>query len=101
MKRTAIAGTILVLLAGAAGAGTIENACLKSDRRAASRALCGCIQKVADATLGRSDQRLAASFFSDPHRSQEVRQSDSRNNERFWQRYVRFGAAAEVHCRTG
>jgi len=80
-------------------AGTIENACNRSDRDAANRQLCGCIQDVADLTLERGDQRLAASFFSDPHRAQEIRQSDRASHESFWRRYKNFGQTAEVYCR--
>ncbi len=79
-------------------AGTIERACLKSDRKAVTRALCGCIQDVADATLTSSDQRLAAKFFKDPHMAQEIRQSDRASHEVFWQKYKQFGATAEVYC---
>lgn len=81
-----------------AEAGRIERACLGSGRDAASRPLCDCIQRVADATLKRRDQRLAARFFRDPHRAQVVRQSDRRSHAAFWDRYRRFGAAAESHC---
>ncbi|WP_052245166.1 hypothetical protein [Halocynthiibacter namhaensis] len=81
-------------------AGTIENACNSSDRSAANRQLCGCIQDVADLTLeSRSDQSMAASFFRDPHKAQEIRQSDRSSHETFWQRYKNFGRTAEVYCR--
>ena len=43
--------------------------------------------------------RLAATFFADPHRAQEVRQSRSRRHEAFWERYENFGQAAETFCR--
>nr|WP_226782213.1 hypothetical protein [Oceaniglobus trochenteri] len=79
-------------------AGTIERACLKSDRKAATRALCGCIQQVADLTLDRRDQRLAAKFFRDPHRAQEVRQSDRSSDETFWKKYKQFGSNAKAYC---
>ncbi|WP_241524019.1 hypothetical protein [Oceaniglobus indicus] len=79
-------------------AGTIERACLKSDRRAATRSTCGCIQQVADLTLDRRDQRMAARFFRDPHRAQEVRQSSRSNDEQFWRRYKQFGSTAEAYC---
>ncbi|MGI1660806.1 hypothetical protein ACRDNQ_01085 [Palleronia sp. KMU-117] len=97
----AAAATTLVLtgLGGTAMAGTIERACLSSDRPGISRSLCGCIQQAADLTLSTKDQRLAASFFKDPHRAQEVRQSDRRSDEEFWERYVNFGTAAETYCR--
>ncbi|MCT8161509.1 hypothetical protein [Pseudoruegeria sp. SHC-113] len=99
MKHIALAAIVLALSTPTLHAGTIERACLKSDRKSASRALCGCIQDVADLTLTRQDQKLAASFFKDPHRAQEIRQSDSRSHENFWQRYKSFGATAETYCR--
>lgn len=78
-------------------AGTIQNACLKSDRPA-SRATCQCIQVVADRALSQSDQSLAAKFFEDPHMAQEVRQSDNPSKERFWKRYKAFGELAGKNC---
>ena len=99
MKRLAMAAVVAALAAGTAGAGTtIERACMKSDRKAASRSLCGCIQDVADATLSGQDQRLAARFFRDPHMAQQIRQSDRRNHEVFWKKYKAFGRTAESHC---
>lgn len=96
---------ILTILAGGlapsiTAAGPIERACLKADRKAATRPLCNCVQQVADLTLNGRDQRLAASFFSDPHRAQEVRQSDRSSHEAFWKRYKTFGANAESYCRS-
>lgn len=82
-----------------AEAGRIERACAASDRGARDTRLCACIQIVADQTLDRREQRLAASFFKDPHRAQEVRQSDRASHERFWLRYRAFGDAAERACR--
>ncbi len=90
--------TLFAATSGGA-AGKIERACLNSDRPAASRALCGCIQDVADLTLTNSDQKMAARFFRDPHKAQEIRQSDKRAHEKFWQRYRNFGATAEAFCR--
>ncbi len=83
-----------------ASAGSIENACNSSDRNAANQQLCGCIQDVADLTLSGGDQRMAASFFQDPHKAQEIRQSDRSSHESFWQRYKNFGQTAEVYCRS-
>ena len=97
MLRT-FAVLICLLLPSVATAGPIERACLKADRPAASRALCGCIQSVAGAILSRSEQRKAASFFKDPHKAQEIRQSDRRSHEAFWKRYKRFAASAEATC---
>lgn len=82
----------------AASAGAVERACLSSDRKAANRNLCGCIQQVADLTLSNSDQRKAAGFFKDPQKAQDIRQSDNRSNEAFWKRYKSFGATASDYC---
>ncbi|KIT15596.1 hypothetical protein [Jannaschia aquimarina] len=80
-------------------AGPLQNACLASDRRAANRALCGCVQAAANATLSRSEQVRAVRFFEDPHHAQEVRQSDRASDEVYWQRYKQFVSAAERSCR--
>ena len=98
MRYMAIAVLAAWAAAGTAQAGMIERACLGSDRPK-SRALCGCIQQAADVTLNGRDQRVAAQFFADPHRAQEVRQSDRATDERFWARYRQFGATAEAYCR--
>jgi len=82
----------------AAMAGPIEGACLKSDRKAVSRSLCGCIQQVADMTLTGSDQRRAAGFFRDPDQAQNVRMSKSDSDNAFWARYRSFGDMAEAYC---
>lgn len=71
---------------------------MSSPRQSASFRLCGCIQRVADQTLTRSDQRIAAKFFSDPHRAQEIRQSNNVSHEAFWLRYKEFGATAAAAC---
>ncbi|RMD94619.1 MAG: hypothetical protein D6811_02425 [Alphaproteobacteria bacterium] len=97
--RLPILGACFVIVSTvAATAGPIETACLRSGRPAASPALCGCIQQVADIVLTRSDQRLAAKFFTDPDLAQSIRQSDSRAHERFWQKYRSFGETAEAYC---
>ena len=96
----ALAAPLSVMSVPSAEAGsTIERACLKSNRRAASKPLCGCIQRVADQMLTRKDQRLAAKFFKDPHRAQEIRQSDRAAHEEFWKRYKAFGQSAGDICR--
>lgn len=79
--------------------GPISSACLRGGRKAANRQLCGCIQSVADRDLSTGDQRLAASFFRDPHKAQEIRQSDSASHEAFWKRYKAFAARSETICR--
>jgi hypothetical protein len=78
--------------------GPIQQACQAQGRKAASRARCGCIQAVADWTLSAQDQRRGAGFFRDPHAAQEVRQSDSASNERFWLAWKAYGEQAEEFC---
>lgn len=94
----ALAVAAPVVSAPVADASTIQRACMKSDRKAANRRLCGCIQQAADATLSRSEQKLASRFFKDPHRAQEIRQSDNRSHEVFWKKYKNFGATAQAYC---
>lgn len=79
-------------------AGAMSNACMKSDRKTKSRKMCRCLQKVANQNLSHRDQKLAASFFKDPHKSQEVRQSDKRSHEQFWKRYKEFGSVFAASC---
>lgn len=79
--------------------GPISKACMASDRKGRSRALCGCIQSAADQTLTSSEQRRAAGLYNDPHRAQEIRQSDRSNDERFWKAYRAYGERAERLCR--
>ena len=95
---TAIAALALPLLTSTAFAGPIERACLRSDRDAANRAICGCIQDVADQTLRGADQRRAASFFKDPDKAHKVWMSKSKSDDAFWERYKAFGAQAEAYC---
>lgn len=79
-------------------AGPIESACMRSDRKAANRALCGCIQQVADQTLRRTDQSRAASFFKSPEKAHKTWMSKSKSDDAFWDRYKAFGAQAEAYC---
>jgi hypothetical protein len=84
---------------GSRGAsGEISQACLEADRRAASPALCSCVQQVANQSLSNSDQTRAAAFFSNPQLAQDTRQSDSRSDERFWDRYRAFSDLAAQIC---
>jgi hypothetical protein len=94
----ALAALVLPILPATLSAGTIETACNRSDRPGATRGLCGCVQRAADAHLTRADQRLAARFFRDPERAQQVRMSDSSRDRAFWERYRAFVATAEVAC---
>ena len=103
MTRAFLAATCVALLLPmtatvAAAAGPIEKACMNSDRRAASRAMCGCIQEAADMTLRGADQRRAAKFFSDPDEAQQVRMSDRDSDNAFWDRYEAFGDSARALC---
>ena len=98
MKHTVLVAVGLGLLAGSAGAGPIETACMASPRGGATVELCGCIQQVADVTLSSADQRRAATFFADPEAAQKVKLNDSNAAEAFWQRYADFGEAAEMVC---
>ncbi|WP_037263539.1 hypothetical protein [Roseivivax halodurans] len=79
--------------------GPLKSACLRSDRAQRNPQLCGCIQAVADRSLSNSEQSLAVTFFSDPHRAQEIRQSDRPNHERMWTNYKAFVSRAERSCR--
>lgn len=78
--------------------GPIHDACLQSDRRASSRALCGCVQASANTILIRNEQARAVAFFRDPHLAQVTRQSDRSGDERFWIRYKEFVDIAERSC---
>lgn len=103
-RRLAIGTTALViaaLLSGAALAGPIERACNKSDRKAANRALCNCIQQAADSTLSNRDQRRAVGFFKNPEKAHKVWMSKTRADDEFWDRYKAFSAQAEMMCGGG
>lgn len=78
--------------------GPIYSACLKADRKQASRAQCGCVQAVADQTLDPNDQRRGAGFFSAPQEAQDVRTSDRAIDERFWLRWKAYGDKAAQIC---
>lgn len=78
--------------------GPISKACMSSDRKARSRELCGCIQAVANTTLTGSQQKVAVSFYADPHKAQQVRQSDRAAHEAFWQAYKNYGEVAQRTC---
>ena len=81
-----------------ATAGPIERACLNSDRDAANRSVCSCIQQAADMTLSGGDQRRAAKFFKDPERAHQTWVSQRASDDAFWDRYKQFGETAEASC---
>lgn len=99
--RSILLGLGLAVLAGAAQADVIQQACLASDRSARNTALCGCIQQVADITLSQGDQRRAAKFFRNPDLAQETRQASDGSRIDFWDRYKNFGDTAEAYCSAG
>lgn len=78
--------------------GPISKACMASDRKRRSRALCGCIQAVANDTLTSSQQRRAVGFYSNLQEAQDIRQSDRANDERFWKAYRDYGDRAAAQC---
>ena len=96
MKKLPIVIAFLVM-GSAAVAGQLDSACMRAGRTA-DRALCGCIQQVADMSLTSADQRRAAAFFQDPDKAQEVRMSDRASDEDFWNRYKSFAQNAESLC---
>ncbi len=81
-----------------AAPGVIQRACQQSDRPAANAHLCGCIQKVANHSLNRSERRKVAKWFDDPHQAQEVRMSDRASDEALWKRYRAFGDRVRATC---
>ena len=83
---------------GGGATGDISQACLQADRRAASPALCSCVQQVANQSLSSRDQSRAATFFAEPQLAQDTRQSDRSSDERFWQRYKAFTDLATQIC---
>jgi hypothetical protein len=99
--RALVLSGMLCCAAGAALAGPVETACLRSDRSAATRAVCNCIGRVADQMLNGADQRRGATFFRDPERAQKARLNDSSSMDAFWERWTTFGAAAEASCVSG
>lgn len=79
-------------------AAAIKRACLASDRSAATRARCNCIQQVANQALTNSDQKTVAKWFSDPHQAQELKMSQSARDDALWDRYQNFGQMAQAVC---
>ncbi|MFY0681019.1 MAG: hypothetical protein JXR13_10630 [Thalassovita sp.] len=94
----ALIAAFLTPIAAPVIAGPIDRACMLSPRDQKSWTLCRCIQRAANDTLSRSDQRRAAKFFRDPQLAQDTRQSDNPASERFWLRYKAFGSTAAAIC---
>ncbi|WP_170351356.1 MULTISPECIES: hypothetical protein [Ruegeria] len=79
-------------------AAQIKRACLASDRTAATRDRCNCIQRVANQALTRSDQKTVAKWFTDPHQAQELKMSQTARDDALWDRYQNFGQMAQAIC---
>ena len=88
----------LTSVAHTVDAAQIKRACLASDREAATRARCRCIQRVADQALTRSDQKTVAKWFRDPHQAQELKMSKTQRDDALWDRYRNFGQMAMAIC---
>ncbi len=92
------AASIQALAPSATAAAQIQRACLASDRAAATRARCSCIQHVADQALTRKDQKTVAKWFTDPGKAQELKMSTSARDDALWERYQNFGQMAQALC---
>lgn len=90
---------VLAACGGPRVTGDVSKACMSAGRQAANAASCSCVQQAANQMLTASEQRRAATFFADPHRAQETRQSSSSSDRNFWQRYRAFVSRAEEMCR--
>lgn len=97
MKIIIILGIILSVQPAFAK-GTIERACNKIERKAATPRTCNCLQYVANVKLSRSEQHKVAKFFKNPDLVQKLKLSNSRTNQKFWQRYKEFGSFASKTC---
>ncbi len=49
-------------------------------------------------TLNPRDQKLAASFYRDPSKAQDIRQSQRPGHAQFWQRYKIYLETAQAIC---
>lgn len=98
MRSTFVLAAVLAAFATTAMAGPIERACNLSDRKAANRSLCSCIQQAADMTLSGSDQKRAVGFFKNPDKAHKTWMSKTRSDDAFWDRYKAFEAQAVAIC---
>ncbi|MBQ2260600.1 MAG: arginine transporter [Loktanella sp.] len=101
MRIFLVLGAVATLAACGGGrvTGDVSNACMSAGRVAASPQLCSCVQQVANQSLSSRDQARAATFFADPQRAQDTRQSDNPNDAAFWRRYRAFTDLATQVCR--
>ncbi len=98
MRSTLVLAAALAAFATSALAGPIERACNQSDRKAANRSLCSCIQQAADMTLSGSDQRRAVGVFKNPDKAHKTWMSKTQSDDAFWDRYKAFEAQAVAIC---
>jgi len=99
MRSILILMSVLALAScGPRVSGKLANACMDGGRSAANPALCNCIQRVANQSLSGADERRIVPFFDDPERAQDVRKSDTRRDDAFWDRYRAFTTAARRAC---
>lgn len=100
--RIVLAVMAILTLASCGGArgvnGDVAKACISGGRDAANRALCSCVQQVANQSLSGADQRRAAGFYDDPEAAQQVRLSDRSSDAAFWTRYRAFADRAAESC---
>ncbi|AGI69179.1 hypothetical protein OAN307_c37200 [Octadecabacter antarcticus 307] len=78
--------------------GNVSRACLAADRSAATPALCGCVQRVANTELSSRDRSRLAAFFTDPETAHAIMISDTNTNDAFWARYRAFTTSAHNQC---
>ena len=78
--------------------GPIYSACKSAGRKKATKQRCGCVKAIANKSLTANDQRRGASFFKNPQKSQEVRQSSSNRDKRFWKRWKEYSNNAARSC---
>jgi hypothetical protein len=78
--------------------GDVSRACLAADRSAATPALCGCVQRVANNELSSRDRSRLANFFADPETAHSIMISDTDANDAFWVRYRAFTRTARNQC---
>ena len=100
MRKTGLTLILIALTAcGPRVTGEVGKACINGGRSAANARLCSCVQQAANQTLNGSEQIRAATFFADPQRAQDTRQSDNSASEAFWRRYRAYANSAEQACR--
>ncbi len=100
--RAAVLYLSILSLAGCGGGGasTPERACLTSDR-SPGQEVCSCVQQVADQTLSRRDQKLAAQIIGDPDKFREYQKSSNPSRKAFVERYRLWGSTSSEVCALG